>query len=320
MTNKKVLSIASDEAGVEVRCADGTSYQGSIVIGADGVNSCARKAIRSLIIESGESDIDGDHPFISTYRLLWFSAPRLAKLEPGSGCSACGKDMSSQTLKGREKTWVFFYERLKQPTREQVYYSGEDVRASAEKWSDLMIDDEVKFKDLFTTRYRAGMSNLDEGIVKHWNRDRIVLAGDSAHKFTPNAGLGYNNGVQDATVLANELHRLLESEPDPPVTALTGAFERYHTTRLGPLTKDFYSSASFTRLSAWETVIQWIMGRYVLRFIPFLHQFFANYGTTERLREQRPLDFVPGDEPFRGKVPWDFPMKEAPQSRKSLDS
>jgi 2-polyprenyl-6-methoxyphenol hydroxylase-like FAD-dependent oxidoreductase len=67
--------------------------------------------------------------------------------------------------------------------------------------------------DMFARRTTAGMTDLDEGMVEHWYSGRMVLVGDACHKMTPNAGLGFNNGVQDAVVLCNNLRNLLKDSP-----------------------------------------------------------------------------------------------------------
>lgn len=43
LTGKKVTSIEHHSSGVLARCADGSSFQGDIVVGADGVRSQVRE-------------------------------------------------------------------------------------------------------------------------------------------------------------------------------------------------------------------------------------------------------------------------------------
>ncbi|KAI1499969.1 hypothetical protein F5X99DRAFT_388310 [Biscogniauxia marginata] len=310
---KKVVHIESDDLGVNVRCADGTSYQGSIVIGADGVNSNARQWMRSRSLESSpESSTNEANPFVSEYRALWFTFPRPATFELGEAFASHGTGVSIQVLNSTDRSWMFLYERLVKPTREKVYYTQREVNAFADKMGDLALDEKLRVKDIFATNRGAGMSNLEEGILKHWSWGRIVLVGDSAHKFTPNQGLGYNNGIQDVVVLTNEIQNLLQSGADPSVTALDGAFKRYQADRLGPVSNDFHLSAIVTRYSAWGNVIYWVLDRYIMRFLPFLQQLLVNHAAGGPISQSRVLDFVQGVEPYSGKIPWVFPMKCPP--------
>lgn len=51
--------------------------------------------------------------------------------------------------------------------------------------------------DAYASRTQAGTVNLEEGIVRHWSYDCIVLVGLAAHKFTPPASPGCKEGVVD---------------------------------------------------------------------------------------------------------------------------
>ena len=43
LTGKRVSRIDHNQDGIVVRCRDGTSYEGSVVVGADGVHSIVRQ-------------------------------------------------------------------------------------------------------------------------------------------------------------------------------------------------------------------------------------------------------------------------------------
>lgn len=48
---------------------------------------------------------------------------------------------------------------------------------------------------------------------------RIMLAGDSAHRFPPSGGFGMNTGIQDAHNLAWKLAYLINSQSSPEILA-----------------------------------------------------------------------------------------------------
>ena len=87
--------------------------------------------------------------------------------------------------------------------------------------------------------------------ISQW--DRIVLAGDAAHKITPNIGLGYNAGVQDVVALTNLLYEFKsgKKESQPTSEVLGRIFERYHEMRKGVMESTYQLSAFATRQSAW---------------------------------------------------------------------
>ncbi|KAI1118294.1 hypothetical protein F5Y14DRAFT_258786 [Nemania sp. NC0429] len=311
-TGKTVIKIQSNETCVDVSCVDGNTYHGSIVIGADGVNSIARKTIHNLTADINcllSAQAQSEHPFVATYRVLWFSAPRPTSFPPGQGTISHGKGVSIQTVSGSDILWVFLYERLERPVKTKAIYSADDLHTFLGEWSHLMVNDQVALGDIFITRYRAGLTNVDEGIARNWSHGRIVLAGDAAHKLTPNAGLGFNNGVQDVTVLVNELYRLFGAQGNADLLDLTRGFERYYKTRLEALNKDLRTSALSIRFSTWENIGYRIFDRYLLRFSPSLQRFLITYGNKDRIRAGRILTFIRSKEPFHGDIPWEFPSQ-----------
>jgi 2-polyprenyl-6-methoxyphenol hydroxylase-like FAD-dependent oxidoreductase len=48
LLNKKVIAVELLDEGVRVRCEDGSVFEGSIVVGADGIHSRVRKEMQRL--------------------------------------------------------------------------------------------------------------------------------------------------------------------------------------------------------------------------------------------------------------------------------
>ncbi|OTB19637.1 hypothetical protein K445DRAFT_44427, partial [Daldinia sp. EC12] len=240
-----VTEVTSDDEGVTVRCADGTRYDASIVVGADGVHSAVRKHMRNIALKtSPKIKIDQEKPFVAEYRMLWASFPLQGDKHdgpPGFGGTSNCTDHSLQYVLGKDIGWIFIYERLPKPTRDPVRYTEEDVIAVGERWKDVAFGTKLKVKDVFSKRIHAGMTNLEEGVLKRWFFERIVLVGDAAHKFTPNPGQGYMNGMQDVLALTNVLHSVLQpyrgdengeyTGGGPSTKILSAAFQRYQDQR-----------------------------------------------------------------------------------------
>ncbi|TGO15229.1 hypothetical protein BPAE_0584g00010 [Botrytis paeoniae] len=313
LTNKKVTSIESDEVGVRINCADGSSYEGSIVVGADGVHSQTRQFMRSPTLKTSPEDtVNDEEPFTTEYRTMWCTFPKPEDSEIGLGSSSDGSNASVQYLTSKDRAWIFIYEHLEKPTKKRAWYSQEDVEAFAAKHAEMPINDHLKVKDVFAKKYHAGMANLEEGIIEHWSWGRIVLAGDAAHKFTPNYGQGLNNGIQDAVALVNELHRCIESvgaSNQPSKEELSIAFQRYQSTRMEYVTSDYNLSAMVTRMSAWPNFWYGLLDRYIIPLIPGFDDMMMNHFAAPHIAKGQILDFVHSEEVFKGKVSWVYPIK-----------
>ncbi|KAH8805033.1 hypothetical protein F5884DRAFT_884983 [Xylogone sp. PMI_703] len=251
LTGKDAVNIEYDESGVNVTCADDTVHNGSMVLGADGVHSKTRRLIRKLVLESEPyAQWDPEYPFISTYRCMWSCIPQSSA--PDEVFETQHQNRSIMYITGRERAWIFAYEKLPEPTTERVTYTTEEMEASAKTFAEFPVNETLKIKDIFPRRTAAGMSNLEEGIADHWSWGRIVLVGDSYHKYTPNAALGFENGVQDIVVLCNGLHRAINTVPAgiPSTSALTELFQSYQTNRAHTVKSDGSISAFTTRQHA----------------------------------------------------------------------
>ncbi|KAJ3455850.1 hypothetical protein MRS44_017332 [Fusarium solani] len=284
LPGKKLVDIVVTSTGTDVTCTDGSVYSGSIVIGADGAHSKTRSIMRRCALQAGPSltsTWDPESPFTSTYKCLWASFSRPS--EPGDSYETQGQDRSIMYLTGRDKGWIFLYEKLVQPSNDRPFYDEKALRSFGESFAHWPLNEKLTVKDtLEDPSAIVGMTDLEEGIAKNvsWN-GRIVLVGDAWHKFTPNSGLGFNNGIQDVVSLCNRLQALICVEAKPDAASLQAAFDEYYAERHEPLEADFLRSASATRLSTWETRTDYLLGRYlysigyVQRFILLSNLWYA---------------------------------------------
>lgn len=309
---KQLASIDNTDDGVLVTCTDGSTYEGSIVLGADGVHSKVRAILREQMLkDSLESEVDEDRPFPCAYKTLWCSFPRRYEIAPGEHIVTHGNGASLQFLSSSKRSWVFAYEKLEAPTRERVKYTEADMDAFAAKHGELTIGPRLKLKDVVKHRTAGGLTNLEEGVLRNWSHGRIVLAGDSCHKFTPNAGAGLNNGIQDIVALTNELHKLRQLRGPPPSSVeLKAAFKRYQDVRAKMVMEDYDLSRHTTRLCAWPNTGYWLFDQYLLPYLPMRDYLIRNYLVVPKFSQALCFDFIEGEEPFEGKVPWAHPIKK----------
>jgi 2-polyprenyl-6-methoxyphenol hydroxylase-like FAD-dependent oxidoreductase len=83
-TNKALENIEETDDGVIVTCADGSTYKGSIVLGADGVHSQTRRLMRELSLrKSPDAEVNDVVPFQHSYKTMWCTFPRRWEYAPG---------------------------------------------------------------------------------------------------------------------------------------------------------------------------------------------------------------------------------------------
>ncbi|CAM1510760.1 Fc.00g082730.m01.CDS01 [Cosmosporella sp. VM-42] len=315
LTGKRVVDIKSTEDDVTVKCGDGSTYEGSIVLGADGVHSATRGIMRDLALTHRPGiDWDPKDPFITEYRCMWCSFPRPS--EPGANFETTNKDLSVMYLTGRDRGWILLYDRFPESTNKRHAYTDKDIEDFAAKFANYPVNENLKVKDVSSMRLTWGMSDLQEGIAKHWSWGRIVLAGDACHKFTPNAGLGLNNGIQDIVALCNALYKAVNSSTtgQPGQATLTRIFEDYREKRSKPLRKDYEQSALITRLQAWANGFYYFISRFILSR-NFIVNIIATHMSSPQIKAGLVLDYVRAIDLPKGKISWEHAVPSLPKAR-----
>ncbi|KAJ6037003.1 hypothetical protein N7540_001282 [Penicillium herquei] len=267
LTSKGVQNIETNASGVKVTCSDGTSYLGSIVIGADGVHSKTRRVMREVALkEDPLRPWDPEKPFISTFRLLFGGFP--APSESGLGYDVQSQNKAIMYFSGPKLAWFFLYDKLPQPTRERVDYSEKEVEELGQEFAEFPLTQTVKVKDVWPKMIGKGMTDMQEGVVQHWSLGRIVLVGDACHKFTTHLGQGFNNGVQDVVVLCNGIQKAVKDSTgkNPDFSTVSKVFENYASLRkssASSLFADLAHSGMETRMHTWSNPLYWLISRYL---------------------------------------------------------
>lgn len=313
LTDKKLVDIETDCNGVKVTCDDESVYHGSIVIGADGAHSKTRRLMRELALKDDPNQPwDPINPYVSNFRLIFGSFPSPSKSGLGYDSQSSGKSVTY--FSGSERAWFFLYEKLAKPVTERSNYTEEDIEALGAEFADFPLTRDIKVRDVWPHLTRRGMTDLQEGMVEHWRLGRIVLVGDSAHKFTTHLGLGFNDGIQDVVELCNGIHRGVQRSTQGVLDdqAVRTIFEAYEASRKGPdspLQGDLKNSGFDTRLQTWSNIGYWFLARYLVS-MSWVESFISQNVIWPGLRQGKVLDYVIVDERFKGMISWAYPMRK----------
>ncbi|KAF9292900.1 hypothetical protein BGZ88_006000 [Linnemannia elongata] len=269
--SKRVLTISEKEERVKIQTADNYSYEGDILVGADGAYSAVRQRMYEALRQEGrlpKSDQE-DLPFHSTCLVGQTTKVDLADFpefqEPlCSFYNTMGKDSPH--------TWVVFataqstlcymvihhLDKASSKAAEEHRFRESDNSQWGPHAAQAMVDETRHFPlaigtkkmtmgDLYdmTPQGRISKVMLEEKVFQTWHSGRTVLLGDACHKLNPSGGHGAITAMHDATALANIIYAL-------PANANTNtihkAFAEYQAERIVPVTESYNTSKSFSKI------------------------------------------------------------------------
>jgi salicylate hydroxylase len=204
--NAQVQSLCQDEHGVTITLGDGSSVQGDVLIGADGIHS----TVRTHLFGAEQPRYTGN----VAWRGL-VPAERVAHLAPGQVNGVwMGPDRSIvqyYVSAGRTFNWIGI-SRTSDAARESWLAEG-SVEAALDEYADW----HPTIRTIIQATPRLLRQALyDREPLPEWRVGRVVLLGDAAHPMLPFFAQGAAQSIEDAYVLAG----CLAARSDNPVVAL----------------------------------------------------------------------------------------------------
>lgn len=316
-----VSGIAQDADGVTVTLADGTTERGDVVLGCDGVYSRVREAMWT----HAAARLPGPELAAERRRLetRWKCLVGTGPPEPGLGArdmtsTATADGVSFLALTQPDRAFWFVFCQLDAPVvwPQQVRYGPQEAEALARQLAARPVSPSVPFGRLWARRDRAVLIPLQEGVLRHWASGRIVLAGDAAHKMTPNLGLGGNTAMESVAVLCNHLVRARDEAGvakagRPSAAALERCFQAYQVEHHARVASLVQLSRVVSRVQACDTrftrwLAEWVM--------PALPDRALAYAVGRLVRAAPALAYVPlENEKFaRGAMAWRYEPPTGP--------
>ncbi|KAG0000468.1 hypothetical protein BGZ79_005913 [Entomortierella chlamydospora] len=248
MFSKRVLSIEQNEKGVMVRMADGTTYHGDILVGADGTHSAVRQGMFKRLDKKGLLPAT-DKEEMKMGNLCMVGTTNPVDPEKFPGVKRDHAFFERIINEGDPYTW----HTVNMPgnricwgvTLQVESAASTDVRFRNSDWGPEA-DDSIMHRvyenktaiggivwDLIENTPKSEVSKifLEEKLFETWYDGRTVLIGDACHKFLPTAGQGAVNAMQDAVILANCIYEMGEVTPDN----IAVAFKEYYNERYEPV-------------------------------------------------------------------------------------
>ncbi|KAK5823632.1 hypothetical protein F5H01DRAFT_334891 [Linnemannia elongata] len=269
---KRVLNISEEENKATIHLSNNETYEGDIVVGADGAYSAVRQRMYEQLKAKGRlpKEDQEDLPFSCTCLV-----GQTKVLDPEE--FPCIKDPICQfrVVLGEEKpfTWITFttaqntlcwmviHHLSKKTSKEAMEQrfrnsenSGEWGAAPAQTMCDetrnfgVQLSDGKKrtLGDLYdlTPKELVSKVMLEEKVFKTWHNGRTVLMGDACHKLNPSGGHGAVTAMHDAIALAN----LIYAVPTTNSADLTRIFEEYQKERLPAVIESYKNSQLMSKI------------------------------------------------------------------------
>ncbi|KAK3389430.1 hypothetical protein B0H63DRAFT_427900 [Podospora didyma] len=301
--NKKIVDVKQDDSSVTVTCADGSVFNGDVLVGCDGVHS----AVRGLTFEASEDP--KTRPPRAEYRGLFGSSPRPDGIPANNVTETHGKGIAFMILCTEDTAFWLITTRKEEGASDSQKSSAEDIKALVGKYKDHSVAPgaKVTWGDLWQTRTTTpcpGMYDYHESVAERWYSGRVVIVGDAAHRMTPNLGQGGNSSIESVASLMNHLHALVEEKPNPSTAELEEAFASYQEERQAQVKFIAGLTGSYTRWATWRNWLGWFMQSWMWPLLG--DRFIVNWFLSPMIKDSIKLDFVEEKNLPAGKVLWKY--------------
>ncbi|KAL4877623.1 hypothetical protein BJY04DRAFT_230591 [Aspergillus karnatakaensis] len=296
LLNRAVANIEKTDEGVSVRTADGSSYHGTIVVGADGVHSRVRSEMWRLAdsVSPELITLREKQGLTAEYACIYGISSSIPGLMSGENVNVYRSGFTALTFHSGEHVYWFMIKKL---DRKYTYpdiprFSLEDAEDLCAQFADVAISGDVSVRDVWDSRKVASMTAMEEGIFPTWTHGRIVLLGDAVRKMTVITGQGANSAIEDAAVLATILDRLNrcgEHKHHPTQQEIAIALSEYQKTRYRR-SKTIYDRSRFgVRAHTCDGLAKRLIGRYIM---PHKTKHLAE-ATSALMADAPRVDFLP---------------------------
>ena len=217
---KRLVDARRTGDGVRAEFADGSTAEGDLLIGADGLRSRVRTIIDPAAPAARYVPFQNTGGYARGLRPGGRIHP-----EPGVMNFCFGRRcFLGYAIAPDGVIWWF----ANPPAPNET----DPAAIPADRWRrhllDLFAGDDLPATELIEASEHvfAGWNTYDFPTVPTWHRDRMVIIGDAAHATAPSAGQGASMALEDAVVLA----MALRDEPSPD--AAFAAYERLRRQRV----------------------------------------------------------------------------------------
>lgn len=190
LLNKRVCNIDLGDDGVRVHTHDGDNFEGSLVIGTDGIHSAVRENMFRIAkkLQPGYFPEDPSSKVPSYYCAIYGVAKDVPGFRDTDVNTCIGYNSSHFSLPGIDGQ-VFYFVSEKWPKTQygediQRCFTKEEEAEFVKKYAGLKFNETTTFEDIYAHKVVGGMTSLHHTVYEKWSFRRILVIGDSAHKVS----------------------------------------------------------------------------------------------------------------------------------------
>ncbi|MBO0691308.1 MAG: FAD-dependent monooxygenase [Acidimicrobiaceae bacterium] len=218
----RATGVVERDDGVCLQTEDGRSFEGDLVVAADGAHSLFRDHVAGAPVERRYVGYVNWNGLLDDLSGI---AP------PGTWLTWVGHGQRASAMPvGNGRAYFFFDVPLGPAAIEPDARHPEALLGYFEGWAEPVL----RMIERLDVAGVARVPIYDLDPLRSWSRGRVVLLGDAAHVMTPDLGQGGCQAMEDAWVLTHYLTATTRSVPD--------ALERYQAERI-PHTADMIRRA-----------------------------------------------------------------------------
>ncbi|KAF9111377.1 hypothetical protein BGX27_005016 [Mortierella sp. AM989] len=277
--NKKIISVSQDDNSATITCGDGTTYQGDIIVGADGTYSGVRQdlyrqmeAENILPISDTENLNKGFICLVGTtdpmdpekYPVLKEKSAMLHQII-GDGNRYV---WSGVNVPGNRISWnaILTLSAKEEDTIKNAEWGPAANEAMIKEVRDFAMPYGGTLGDFIDATPKDTISRvfLEDKVFKTWCHNRIVLIGDACHKLLPSSGQGAVNAMQDSVVLANCIYDIASLSTKD----ISAALNEYREQRFDHVVEQYNASNVTAKVIFGQSFFNRVVRHVALNFLP----------------------------------------------------
>jgi FAD-dependent urate hydroxylase len=278
---RRLVDVRPVASGVRAVFADGSTADGDVLIGADGIRSRVRQ-----LIDPGAAPAR----YVPVLNTGGYAPPQELDVPPGHYEMIFGRRAFFLYAVAPDGTvwWGA------NPPRRDEPAPGELAAMTSQQWRDGLLElfapDRTPACAIIaaTPGPLTGWATYDLPSVRRWHRDRMIVIGDAAHATSPASGQGASMALEDAV----ELGRCLRDLPDP--AAAFAAYEGLRRARVERVVAQGARSSNAKAAGPVGRVVRDLLLPRMLRraaspagrgSVAWLHRYHIDWDTPVRARE-----------------------------------